>query len=472
MNEECGKRMTEYRRQKTEDGGEREATPKAEGRTPKDDRAGAPLAERMRPRRLEEFVGQGHLLGSGKFLRRMLESGRIFSIILWGPPGSGKTTLARMIAQYTRGHFVQFSAVLSGVKEIREVVKAAEERLGTDDQKTILFVDEIHRFNKAQQDAFLPHLERGIITLIGATTENPSFEVIAPLLSRSKVLVLKRLSEAEVEEIVRRAREDTERGLGQDPVRVANEALELLKAQADGDARLALNTLEQARSLASRDEGGTFQITLEVMEEAIQKKALQYDKAGEEHYNLISALHKSLRGSDPDAALYWLARMLAAGEDPLYIARRLVRFASEDIGLADPRALDQALAAREAYHLLGSPEGELALVQAVVFLAAAPKSNALYRAYGAVQEDVAKFQSLPVPLHIRNAPTRLMKGLGYGQGYKYGHDFPDALAAQEYLPERLRGRSYYQPTDRGFEKTVGERLAWWRKRLNPGNGKG
>jgi putative ATPase len=377
-----------------------------------------------------------------------------------------------MIAQYTRVHFVQFSAVLSGVKEIREVVKEAEERLGTDNQKTILFVDEIHRFNKAQQDAFLPHLERGIITLIGATTENPSFEVIAPLLSRSKVLVLKRLSEAELEEIVRRALEDTERGLGQDPVRVANEALELLKAQADGDARLALNTLEQARSLASRDEGGTLQITLEVMEEAIQKKALQYDKAGEEHYNLISALHKSLRGSDPDAALYWLARMLAAGEDPLYIARRLTRFASEDIGLADPRALDQALAAREAYHLLGSPEGELALVQAVVFLAAAPKSNALYRAYGAVQEDVTKFQSLPVPLHLRNAPTKLMKEMGYGRGYRYAHDFPEALAAQEYLPEQLRGRTYYRPTDRGFEKTVGERLAWWRKRLNPGKEKG
>jgi putative ATPase len=421
---------------------------------------------------LEEFVGQGHLLGPGKFLRRMLESGRIFSLILWGPPGSGKTTLARMVAQYTRVHFVQFSAVLSGVKEIREVVKEAEERLGTGNQKTVLFVDEIHRFNKAQQDAFLPHLERGIITLIGAITENPSFEVIAPLLSRSKVLVLKRLSEAELEEIVRRALVDTERGVGPDPVRVAKEALELLKAQADGDARLALNTLEQARSLASRDEGGTFQITLEVMEEAIQKKALQYDKAGEEHYNLISALHKSLRGSDPDAALYWLARMLAAGEDPLYIARRLVRFASEDIGLADPRALEQALAAREAYHLLGSPEGELALVQAVVFLATAPKSNALYRAYGAVQEDVAKFQSLPVPLPIRNAPTKLMKGLGYGRGYQYSHDYPEALVPQDYLPEPLKGRAYYLPTDRGYEKTIGERLAWWRKRLNSEKGKG
>jgi putative ATPase len=400
----------------------------------------------------------------------MLESGRIFSIILWGPPGSGKTTLARLIARYAAARFVQFSAVLSGVKEIREVVKEAEGFIATEGRKTILFVDEIHRFNKAQQDAFLPHLERGTITLIGATTENPSFEVIAPLLSRSKVLVLKRLTEPELEDIVRRALLDPDRGLGRDPVYLSEEARELLQAQADGDARMALNTLEQARSLAAPDEAGTFQINLEVMEEAIQKKALQYDKAGEEHYNLISALHKSLRGSDPDAALYWLARMLAAGEDPLYIARRLVRFASEDIGLADPRALDQALAAREAYHLLGSPEGELALVQAVVFLATAPKSNALYRAYGAVQEDVAKFQSLPVPLPIRNAPTKGMKDLGYGRGYRYAHDFPDALAAQEYLPERLRGRTYYRPTDRGFEKTVGERLAWWRKRLNPGQG--
>jgi putative ATPase len=445
-------------------------TPNAEGRTPNDENSNAPLAERMRPRGLEEFVGQGHLLGPGKFLRHMLESGRIFSIILWGPPGSGKTTLARLIARYASTRFVQFSAVLSGVKEIREVVKEAEGFIATEGRKTILFVDEIHRFNKAQQDAFLPHLERGTITLVGATTENPSFEVIAPLLSRSKVLVLKRLTEPELEDIVRRALLDPDRGLGRDPVYLSEEARELLQAQADGDARMALNTLEQARSLAAPDEAGTFQINLEVMEEAIQKKALQYDKAGEEHYNLISALHKSLRGSDPDAALYWLARMLAAGEDPLYIARRLVRFASEDIGLADPRALDQALAAREAYHLLGSPEGELALVQAVVFLATAPKSNALYRAYGAVQEDVAKFQSLPVPLPIRNAPTKLMKDLGYGRGYRYAHDFPDALAAQEYLPERLRGRTYYRPTDRGFEKTVGERLAWWRKRLKPEQG--
>ncbi|MBI5586434.1 MAG: replication-associated recombination protein A [Deltaproteobacteria bacterium] len=430
----------------------------------------APLAERMRPRRLEEFVGQEHLLGPGRFLRRMLESGPVFSLILWGPPGSGKTTLARMLARQARAHFVQFSAVLSGVKEIREVVRVAEEVLKAENRQTLLFVDEIHRFNKAQQDAFLPHLERGIIALIGATTENPSFEVIAPLLSRSKVLVLKRLTEPELERIIRQALEDPERGLGRESVQMADEARELLQAQADGDARVALNTLEQARALAFPDEGGTLQITLEVMEEAIQKKALQYDKAGEEHYNLISALHKSLRGSDPDAALYWLARMLAAGEDPLYVVRRLVRFASEDIGLADPRALDQALAAKEAYHFLGSPEGELALVQAVVYLATAPKSNALYRALGAVQEDVTRFQSLPVPLHIRNAPTKLMQGLGYGKGYKYSHDYQDALAAQEYLPEQLQGRTYYHPTDRGYEKTVRERLAWWRKRLNPGKG--
>ena len=433
-------------------------------------RENVPLAERMRPRRLEEFIGQNHLLGPGKFLRSMLESGRIFSVLLWGPPGSGKTTLARMVALYSQAHFVQFSAVLSGVKELREVVKEAEERLRAENRKTILFVDEIHRFNKAQQDAFLPHVEKGVIALIGATTENPSFEVIAPLLSRTKVLVLKRLAEAELEDIIRQALEDKVRGLGRMAIRVADDALSLLKAQADGDARIALNTLEQALALASRDEAGVFWITLEVMEEAIQKKALQYDKSGEEHYNLISALHKSLRGSDPDAALYWLARMLAAGEDPLYIARRLVRFASEDVGLADPRALTQALEAKEAYHFLGSPEGELALVQAAIYLATAPKSNALYRAYGAVRGDVEKFQSLPVPHHLRNAPTSLMEGLGYGRGYRYAHDYPEALVPQEYLPEALKGRNYYRPTDRGYEKTVGERLAWWRKRLNPGKG--
>ena len=433
-------------------------------------RENVPLAERMRPRRLEEFIGQNHLLGPGKFLRRMLESGRIFSILLWGPPGSGKTTLARMVALYAQAHFVQFSAVLSGVKEIREVVKEAEERLRVEHRKTILFVDEIHRFNKAQQDAFLPHVERGLITLVGATTENPSFEVIAPLLSRTKVLVLKRLAAEDLGKIIDQALTDPERGLGHSPLPIDPEALELLKWKADGDARVALNTLEQAQALTNPEAAEGSRITLAVMEEAIQKKALPYDKDGEEHYNLISALHKSLRGSDPDAALYWLARMLTAGEDPLFIARRLIRFATEDVGLADPQALPQALAAKEAYHFLGSPEGELALVQAAVYLATAPKSNSLYRGYGAVREDVTKTQSLPVPFHIRNAPTKLMKGLGYGRGYRYAHDYPEALVPQEYLPEALKGRNYYRPTERGYEKTVGERLAFWRKKLNPGKG--
>jgi putative ATPase len=309
-----------------------------------------------------------------------------------------------------------------------------------------------------------------VITLVGATTENPSFEVIAPLLSRTKVLVLKRLAAEDLEKIIDRARTDSERGLGHSPLTIDPEALELLKWKADGDARIALNTLEQAQALTAPEAPEGFRITLAIMEEAIQKKALQYDKAGEEHYNLISALHKSLRGSDPDAALYWLARMLTAGEDPLFIVRRLIRFASEDVGLADPQALPQALAAKEAYHFLGSPEGELALVQAVVYLATAPKSNALYRAYGAVQEDVARYQSLPVPLAIRNAPTKLMQGLGYARGYKYSHDYPEAFTPQDYLPDPLKGRDYYRPTDRGYEKTVQERLAAWRKKLNPGQG--
>jgi putative ATPase len=425
-----------------------------------------PLAERMRPRNLEEFVGQEHLLGAGKFLRRMLESGKIFPLIFWGPPGSGKTTLAQMMASYTRAHFVQFSAVLSGVKEIREVVREAEERLKEKGQKTILFVDEIHRFNKAQQDAFLPHVEKGSIILIGATTENPSFEVIAPLISRTKVLVLKSLMGADLEKIVQRALRDSERGLGKIRVELTPEGLELIKTLADGDARIALNTLEQAFSFAQPEADGTRLISRFMVEEALQKKALRYDKAGEEHYNLISALHKSLRGSDPDGALYWLARMLEAGEDPLYLARRMVRFASEDIGLADPQALQQALAAKEAYHFLGSPEGELALVQAAVYLATAPKSNALYQAHGQIKKVIEKTGALPVPLHLRNAPTALMKGLGYGQGYRYAHDYPEGLVAQENFPEELKGRRFYHPTERGFEKTIKIRLEYWRKRLN------
>lgn len=425
-----------------------------------------PLAERMRPRNLEEFVGQEHLLGAEKFLRRMLESGKIFPMIFWGPPGSGKTTLAQMMARYTRAHFVQFSAVLSGVKEIREVVKEAEERLKEKGQSTILFVDEIHRFNKAQQDAFLPHVEKGSIILIGATTENPSFEVIAPLLSRTKVLVLKSLTGSDLVKIVQIALRDSERGLGKIRAHLTPEALELIISLADGDARIALNTLEQALSFTQPEADGTRLISRTVVEEALQKKALRYDKAGEEHYNLISALHKSLRGSDPDGALYWLARMLEAGEDPLYLARRLVRFASEDIGLADPQALQQALAAKEAYHFLGTPEGELALVQATIYLATAPKSNALYQAHGLIKKVIEKTGALPVPLHLRNAPTSLMKGLGYGRGYRYAHDYPEGLVAQENFPEELKGRRFYHPTDRGFEKTIKARLEYWRKKLN------
>ena len=425
-----------------------------------------PLAERMRPRNLEEFMGQEHLLGPGKFLRRMLESGKIFPLIFWGPPGAGKTTLARMMASYTKAHFIQFSAVLSGVKEIREVVKEAEGRLKEKGQKTILFVDEIHRFNKAQQDAFLPHVEKGNIILIGATTENPSFEVIAPLLSRTKVLVLKSLTGSDLERITQRALQDPERGLGKIRARLVPEALELIKILADGDARIALNTLEQAVSLTQLDTEGTCLISRATVEEALQKKTLRYDKDGEEHYNLIPALHKSLRGSDPDGALYWLARMIEAGEDPLYIARRMVRFASEDVGLADPQALLQALAAKETYHFLGSPEGELALVQAAIYLATTPKSNALYQAYGVIKKAIEQTGALPVPLHLRNAPTALMKGLGYGRGYRYAHDYPEALVIQENLPEEIKGRKFYHPTERGYEKTIKTRLEYWRKRLN------
>jgi putative ATPase len=429
------------------------------------DLSSVPLAERMRPRSLDEFVGQEHLLGPGTFLRRMLESGRIFPLIFWGPPGSGKTTLAQLIARYSGAHFLQFSAVLSGVKEIREVVKEAEEHL-KQKRRTILFVDELHRFNKAQQDAFLPHVEQGTIILIGATTENPSFEVIAPLLSRTKVLVLQPLKPSELERVVLNALSDPERGLGNREILLEPEALKVLVELADGDARIALNTLEQAAALAQGDETAEVRIGRTEVEEALQKKALRYDKGGEEHYNLISALHKSLRGSDPDAALYWMARMLEAGEDPLYIARRMIRFAVEDVGLADPQALSQALAAKEAYHFLGSPEGELALAQCAVYLATAPKSNALYRAYGAVRKAVTEGGALPVPLHLRNAPTLLMKKMGYGAGYRYPHDYPQALVPQEYLPEALKGRRFYQPTDRGLEKTIKARLEYWRKKLN------
>ena len=419
--------------------------------------ARAPLADRMRPRTLDEIAGQDDLLGPGKPLRALIEGDRAPSMILWGPPGSGKTTLARVIAGMTGARFVAFSAVASGIKEIREIIEQARRERGTGRQ-TILFVDEIHRFNKAQQDAFLPHVEDGTVALIGATTENPSFEVNAALLSRARVFVLKPLTEEAVKSVVRRALEDPERGFG-GRVRMGAEALDHLARVSEGDARRALTHLETAVSAASGD--GAVEISAETLQEVVGRKALLYDKAGEEHYNLISAFHKSLRGSDPDAALYWLARMLASGEDPLYIVRRMVQFASEDVGNADPRALSISLAAMESYHFLGSPEGDLALAQAVCYLATAPKSNAVYAAYGAAQEDVMRQPNLPVPLHIRNAPTKLMKGLGYGADYRYAHDDPDGYIPQEYLPENLAGRRYYRPTDRGYEKRIQEMMTWW-----------
>ena len=426
-------------------------------------RSEAPLAERMRPRTLDEFVGQEHLLGKGKVLRQAIESDQLPSMILWGPPGSGKTTLAMIIATTTGAQFVSFSAVLSGVKEIKEVVREAAE-WKHHKKRTVLFVDEIHRFNKAQQDAFLPHVEKGTIILIGATTENPSFEVISPLLSRSKVFTLQALTDEEVEVIVRRALSDGEKGLGTYPTEIEPEVIRGICRVANGDARAALNTLEMVVLTTPPDSRGVRLIHKAALDEVLQKKAFLYDKSGEEHYNLISALHKSLRGSDPDAALYWLGRMIEAGEDPLYVARRMIRFASEDVGMADPQALPITVAAMEAFHFVGLPEGTLALAQAAVYLATAPKSNALYTAYSDVRRDVRELENMPVPLHIRNAPTSLMKDLGYGKDYKYPHDFPDHFVEEEYLPENLKGKTYYHPTDLGFEREIRKRLEYWRKR--------
>jgi putative ATPase len=427
-----------------------------------EDSAHQPLAERMRPRTLDEFIGQEKLLGPGKPLRQQIENDEITSMLLWGPPGCGKTTLARLIARLTRSEFVAFSAVLAGIKEIKEVM-AASERKSHSGQHTIVFVDEVHRFNKAQQDAFLPYVEAGHITFIGATTENPSFEVISPLLSRTKVYVLDPLTAPQIVDLLKRALADKERGLGNESIDVTDEVLFRIASYANGDARSAYNTLDLAARSASHSAAGARVITRELLEDVLQRKLLRYDKAGEEHFNLISALHKSVRNSDPDAALYWLTRMLESGEDPLYLARRLVRMASEDIGLAEPGALAVTLAAKDAFDFLGVPEGNLALAQAAVYLALAPKSNAVYTAYGEVIDDVHKTEADPVPLHLRNAVTGLMKNVGYGQGYKYAHDFEEKVTDMSCLPDNLAGRTWYKPTDQGFEQRLRTRLEEIRK---------
>ncbi len=418
--------------------------------------ARGPLAARMRPRSLDELVGHREVVGPGTLLRRAIASDRLSSLILWGPPGSGKTTLARIVAGATSAHFAAVSAVSSGVADLRAVVKDAADRLGQHGQRTVLFIDEIHRFNKAQQDAILPYVEDGTVVLIGATTENPSFEVNAPLLSRSRVVVLRALTDDDVRTLLQRALTDRERGLGAENLALDADALDLLVNLANGDARFALNTLEFAA--AGVGYGPEPRITADLVREAAQRSVATYDKDGDDHFDAISALHKTLRGSDPDAALYWLARMLERGDDPLYVARRLVRFASEDVGLADPQALPLAMAAQGAVHFLGLPEGALALAELAVYLALAPKSNAVYRAYGAARDDVARTRNDPVPLHLRNAPTSLMRGLGYGEGYKYAHDHEGGIVGQQNLPENLAGRRYYEPTDRGAEVELGRRL--------------
>jgi len=423
---------------------------------------GMPLAARMRPRSFAEFVGQTHLVGEGRVLRKCIEADELPSMILWGPPGSGKTTLAYVIASVTRSHFSPLSAVSAGVADLRRIVDEAKHRLKLSGQRTIIFIDEIHRFNKTQQDAVLPYVENGVVILIGATTENPSFEVISALLSRCRVFTLNSLTDEEISHIIEEAIKDEERGLGKLKMELPEESLRHLVVMSNGDARVALNVLEMSTQATSPGTDGYRRLNLTTIEEALQHRALLYDKSGDQHYDLISALHKSLRGSDPDAALYWLGRMLEAGEDPLYIARRLVRFASEDVGMADPRALMVAVAAQQAAHFVGMPEGNLALAEAVAYLATAPKSNSLYEAYSRVQQDVERSRNEPVPLHLRNPATRLMHELGYGRGYKYAHDYAGHFVEQQNLPASLEGEQYYFPSDQGYEKQVGARLkAWW-----------
>lgn len=423
----------------------------------------APLAARMRPRNFAEFVGQEHLVGEGRVLRKSIEVDQLPSIILWGPPGSGKTTLAYIIASITESYFSPISAVSAGVADLRRIVEEARERRGMHQQRTILFIDEIHRFNKAQQDAVLPFVENGTVTLIGATTENPSFEVISPLLSRCRVFTLNALTDDQVTLIIQRALDNEERGLGKLMVELDEDALEHIIVMSNGDSRIALTALEMATFATQPDKDGRRRLTLSTIEDTLQHCALLYDKSGEEHYNLISALHKSLRGSDPDAALYWLGRMLEAGEDPLYIARRLMRFASEDVGMADPQALMVAVAAQQAVHFIGMPEGNLALAETAVYLATAPKSNSLYEAYSKVQQDVQKTRNKPVPLHLRNPVTPLMREVGYGKGYKYAHDYSGHFVEQQNLPDTLQGKRYYLPSDQGYEKNVKAQLKeWWR----------
>jgi putative ATPase len=437
----------------------------------------APLAARMRPRSLDEVAGQRHLLDRGRALRESIERGETGSILFWGPPGTGKTTLARLIARHAKGEFIQFSAVTDGIPRIREIVADAERRLVTG-VRTVLFIDEIHRFNRGQQDALLPHVEAGTVTLIGATTENPSFELNGALLSRLRVYVLEPLTPDDIKAVIDRALADTDHGLAPDAITIDADAMAILTVESDGDARRALTVLDAAVSLAKslgrQPEAGSTEasgaaVTGATVREALQWRSAHYDKTGEEHYNLISAYHKALRGSDPQGALYWLARMIDGGEDPMYIARRTVRFASEDVGLADPRALEIAIAARDAYHFLGTPEGELALAEAAVYLATAPKSNRVYEAWGAALAAARDTPAAAVPKHIRNAPTKLMKELGYGAGYQYAHSVPEGYLPQDYLPDEISDAKFYEPTAFGFEKEIAKRIEWWQKLKEKGD---